>query len=71
MSLPGLEWDVRLSAFAFSQRKIIFKLTIDIFTRKIILQVKYFIKSMILKILKFFKRIAFSSRNDAKTLILL
>ena len=38
--------------------KIIFKLTIDISMRKIILEMEYFIKSMIYQMLKFFKRIA-------------
>ena len=35
--------------------KIIFNLTIDISKCKIILEVKYFIKSMIYQMLKFFK----------------
>ena len=39
--------------------KIIFKLTIDISMCKIILEVEYFIKSMIYQMLKFFKRIAY------------
>ena len=47
MSRPGLELGVRVSAFAFSQTKIIFKLTIDISKCKIVLEVEYFIKSMI------------------------
>ena len=52
--------------------KIIFKLTIDIFMCKIILEVEYFIKSMIYQMLKFFKRIAyFISRDDPKAFILL
>ena len=52
--------------------KIIFKLAIDIFMCKIILEVEYFIKSMIYQMLKFFKRIAyFISRDDPKTFILL
>ena len=37
--------------------KIIFKMTIYISMCKIILELKYFIKSMIYKMLKFFKRI--------------
>ena len=49
--------------------KITFKLTIDICMRKIILEVEYFIKSMIYQMLKFFKRMA--SRDDPKTFILL
>ena len=60
MSCFGLELGVRVSAFAFSQTfKIIFKLTIDISMFKIILEVEYFIKSMIYQMLKFFKRIAY------------
>ena len=52
--------------------KIIFKLTIDIFMCKIILEVEYFIKSMMYQMLKFFIRIAyFISRDDPKTFILL
>ena len=39
--------------------KIIFKLTIDISKCKIILEVEYFIKSIIYQMLKFFKRIAY------------
>ena len=50
MSRPGLE----LGVFT----KIIFKLTIDISMRKIILEVEYVIKRMIYQLLKFFKRIA-------------
>ena len=38
--------------------KIIFKLTIDISVRKIILEMEYFIESMIYQMLKFFRRIA-------------
>ena len=55
--LPRLELDVRVavSAFAFSQ--IIFKLTIDISMRKIMLKMEYFINSDIYQMLKFFKRI--------------
>ena len=49
----GLGLGVCVSAFAFSQR-----LTIDISMCKIILEVKYFIKSMIYQTLKFLKRIA-------------
>ena len=44
-----------MSAFAFSQRKITFKLTIDISKRKIILEVELLIKSMIYQMLKIFK----------------
>ena len=51
MSRPGLE----LGVFT----KIIFKLTIDISMRKIILEVEYVIKRMIYQLLKFFKRIAY------------
>ena len=36
----------------------VLKLTIDISMRKIILEMEYFIKSMIYQIVKFFKRIA-------------
>ena len=39
--------------------KIVFKLTIDISKCKIILEVEYFIKSIIYQMLKFFKRIAY------------
>ena len=49
----GLGLAVCVSAFAFSQR-----LAIDISRSKIILEVKYFIKSMIYQTLKFLKRIA-------------
>ena len=49
----GLGLVVCVSAFAFSQR-----LAIDISRCKIILEVKYFIKSMIYQTLKFLKRIA-------------
>ena len=45
----------RVCLFFFT--KIIFKLTIDISMCKIILEEKYFIKSMIYQMLKFFKRI--------------
>ena len=48
--------------------KIIFKLTIDISMRKIILEMEYFITSMIYQMLKFFKK---KSRDDPKTFILL
>ena len=58
MSRPGLKLGVRVSAFAFCTQ-IIFKLTIGIFMRKIISEVKYSIKSMIYQMLKFFKRIAY------------
>ena len=51
MSRSGLE----LGVFT----KIIFKLTIDISMRKIILEVEYVIKRMIYQLLKFFKRIAY------------
>ena len=44
MSRPGLKLGVRVSAFAF-YTQIIFKLTIGISMRKIISEVKYFIKS--------------------------
>ena len=40
--------------------------------RKIILEMEYFIKSMIFQMLKFFKKNSFSlSRDDPKTFILL
>ena len=39
--------------------KIIFKLTIDISMRKIILEMEYFITSMIYQMLKFFKKNSF------------
>ena len=58
MSRPGLKLGVRVSAFAF-YTQIIFKLTIGISMRKIISEVKYFIKSMIYQMLKFFKRKAY------------
>ena len=51
MSRPGLE----LGVFT----KIIFKLTIDISMRKIILEVEYVVKRMIYQLLKFFKSLAF------------
>ena len=51
MSRPGLELGVLT--------KIIFRLTIDISMRKIILEVEYVIKRMIYQLLKFFKRIAY------------
>ena len=60
MSRAGLELGFCVTAFAFSQRYI-FKLTIDISMSamcKIILEVKYFIKSMIYQMLEFLKRIA-------------
>ena len=50
MSIPSLELGVRVSAFAFE---------IDISILKIILDVEYFIKSMIHQMLKFLKRIAY------------
>ena len=56
---------------AYFFTKIIFKLTIDIFMCKTILEVEYFIKSMIYQMLKLIKRIAyFISRDDLKTFIL-
>ena len=59
MSRPGLELGVRVStAFAFFT-KIIFKLTIEISMCKIMLEVEYFIKSIIYQMLKFFKRITY------------
>ena len=57
MSRPGREFGRLRVRFCFFI-KIIFKLTIDISMRKIILEVKYFIKSMIYQVLKFLKRIA-------------
>ena len=47
MSRPGSELGVHVSVFAFSQTKIIFKFTIDFSMCKIILEVEYFLKSMI------------------------
>ena len=52
---PCLELGVRVSAFAFSQ--FIFKLTIEVSLRKIIVEMEYFITSMIDQMLKSFKRI--------------
>ena len=53
---PSLELGVRVSAFALSQT--IFKLTIDISMRKIMLKMEYFINSVIYQMLKkIFKRI--------------
>ena len=43
---PPCRWPFA-SAFAFSQIKIIFKLTIDISMREIILEMEYFMYSMI------------------------
>ena len=43
-SRPGLELSVRVSAFAFSRRLFTCCLTVDISTRKIILEVEYCIK---------------------------
>ena len=51
---PALSWTFACSLLLF--HKIIFYLTIDISMCKIILEVKYFIKSMIHQMLKFFKR---------------
>ena len=58
ISRPGLELGRTRVSFCFFT-KIIFKLTIDISMCKIILEVEYFIKSMIYQMLKFFKRIAY------------
>ena len=68
---PALRWRSRV-CFCFLP-KIIFKLTIDISMRKIILEMEYFIKSMIYQILNFSKTgNSFSlSRDDPKTFILL
>ena len=67
---PAFSWAFACALCFFT--KIIFKLTIDISMCKIILEVEYFIKSMIYQMLKFFKRIAyFISRDDPKTFILL
>ena len=57
MSRPGLEFGRLRVRFCFFT-KIIFKLTIDIPMYKILLEVKYFMKSMIYQMLKFLKRIA-------------
>ena len=65
---PGLELGVRVSLLLFTN--IIFKLTIEICMRKIISEMKYFKKSMIYQILKFFQRMPLS-RDDPKTFILL
>ena len=47
---------------------MIFKLTIDISKCKIILEVEYFIKSMIYQMLEFFKRIAYFISRWSKDL---
>ena len=57
MSRPGHEFGRLRVRFCFF-KKIIFKLTIDIPMYKILLEVKYFMKSMIYQMLKFLKRIA-------------
>ena len=66
---PSLVWNAHecrapASSWAFAGcfcffKKIIFKLTVDISIRKIILQVEYFIRSIMYQMLKFFKRIAY------------
>ena len=53
--LPGV--GIHVSAFTFSQTKIIFKLSINISMRKVILEMEYFINNMMYQMLKFFKRI--------------
>ena len=59
MSRPGLEFGRLRVRFCFFT-KIIFKLTIDISMCKIILEVKYFIKSMIYQMLnKIFEKNSF------------
>ena len=52
-------WDGRSGVCFSFFTKIIFKLTIDISMRKMIVEVEYFIKSMIYQMLKFFKIIAY------------
>ena len=52
---PGQELGVRVSAFAFSRRFRVFKLTVDISMCKTILEVEYF-KSMIYQKLIFLKK---------------
>ena len=59
MSRPGLELIGRLRVCFWFFTKIIFKLTIDISMCKIILEVEYFIESVIYQMLKIFKRIAY------------
>ena len=54
---PALSWAFACLLCFFT--KIIFKLTIDISMCKIMLEVIYFIKSMIYQMLKLFKRIAY------------
>ena len=55
MNVAPRPWVGRLRVRFCFFTKIIFKLTIDISMCKIILEVKYFIKSMIYQMLKFFK----------------
>ena len=58
MPRPRLELSVRVSAFAFSQRLFLYSLS-TFLTSKIILEVEYFIKSMVYQMLKFYKRMAY------------
>ena len=58
MLRPRLELSVRVSAFAFSQRLFLYSLS-TFLTSKIILEVEYFMKSMIYQMLKFYKRMAY------------
>ena len=70
MPRPALSWAFACLLLLFP--KDYFKLTIDISMRKIILEMEYFIKSMIYEMLKFFKQNSFSlSRDDPKTFFLL
>ena len=55
---PALSWAFACLLLNFHILKYIFKLTIDISVGKIMLEVEYFIKSMICQMLKFFKRTA-------------
>ena len=71
MSHSGLELGVRVSAQFCFFTKIIFKLNIDISMCEITLEVEYFITSMIYQMLKSFKRIAYFTRDDPKTFILI
>ena len=64
---PALSWT--FACLLLHLKKIIFKLTIDISLRKIMLEVEYLIKRMIYQMLKVFKII--SSGDDPKAFILL
>ena len=72
MSPLPLPWVGRSRVCFCFFAKIIFKLTIDISMRKIILKMEYFINSMIYHMLKFYQRNNFILfRDDPKTFILL